>query len=407
MGLIFDERSMMDDNIFKYEQRFKAQTSKFIENGAMLVTYWTIADNQTTVNRGMRDIEELFGDKAPLRFNRIRNFPVYGFGASNPENTDEANVEDINISGECIIIPGTIVPNPNDFFTINHYKGGEVKAVYQVVNVDYDCMHRENYYKIRYRLHSTTQRVLDWLEKQTVGNYNTDLNAIGTNLNPIIEEDTFILKTQVQQMVNQMIQSYRGMFYDSRHNCFLFYNQERGERWFDMCANEFIAKHSLMNPPNSSKVIVLHSKLEEKQFGFYYNNSIYNWLELGAPKRLLRKFHFQLSPAEYYTHSSFARWNEGDIEVIQPLGTHQVGINNQDLSFFDEGQYQGFEQTDLEPTTEYEKLIWKYLNRPNELSIKDVSLFTGDALLNSIRHVDVFLYTPIILYLIRKIQALN
>lgn len=403
-GLIFDEQSLIDNNIFKYEQRLKSNTNKYIENGALLTTYFPIRENATTVDRGLRDIDKIFGHKSPLRFNRILNFPVYGFGQANPNNTDEANMEDINVEGECIILPSTIVPNPNDFFIINHLR---MRAIFQVTDVQYDSMKVEGYYKIKYRLHSTSDETLQNLENQTVETYHCDLNAIGSNVNPIIKKDDFVKRGQIEQMVNQMIQSYRSMFYNERHNCFLFYNQECGTRWFDMCGNEFMAKHSIMNPSNSSKVIILHEKIRDKQSALFYNNSIYNWIELDCPKRFLRKFNFILNEAEGYVDSSFARWNEDDIEVIQPLALHQSKVNYQKFGFFDNDQIKAFEDLNNEPTSEYEKLIYKFINNGHSISIDDISLYTGDALLSSIKHVDVFLYTPILIYIIRKILTMN
>ena len=403
-GLIFDEQSLIDNNIFKYEQRLKSNTNKYVENGALLTTFFNIRENATTVDRGLRTIDEIFGHKSPLKFNKILNFPVYGFGQANPSNTDEGGVEDINVDGSFQILPSTIVPHPNDFFIINHL---QMKGVFQVTNVECDSMKVEGYYKITYRLHSTSDEILQNLELQTVETYHCDLNAIGTDVNPIIKKDDFVKKTQIQQMLNQMIQSYRAMFYDERHNCFLLYHQEYGTRWFDPCGNEFMAKHSLMNPENSAKVIILHDKLIDKQFPLFYNNSVYNWLELGCPKRFLQKFHFILNDAEGFPLSSFARWNEDDIQIIQPLALHQAKVNYQKYSFFDSLQVAAFEDLSKPPNSEYEKLIYKFMNEAHSISISDVSLYTADSLLSSINHSDVFLYTPIVIYIIRQILRFN
>ena len=403
-SLIFNEESLLTNNIFKYEQRLQSHANKFIENGAMLTTYYSINEDATTVDRGLRDIEQLFGHKSPLRYKKVLNFPVYGFGQANPSNSDELGIEDINVEGECIILPSTLVPSPNDFFIINHLK---MDAIFQVTTVNFDSMKVEGFYKIAYRLISTSKETISNLEKQTDQIYHTDLDAVGSNRNPIVKEDDFIRRGQIRQMVNSMISSYKAMFYNERHNCFLFHNQDTGERWFDLCGNEFIAKHNLMNPENSNTVIILHDKIRDQQLPIYYNNSIYNWLEMDAPKRLLEMFHFQLSPGENYRDSSFARWSEGDIWVIQPLGTHQTGIHNQDLSFFDNEQFESFNNTKAVPTSEFDKLIHKFINKPDNISTQDISLYTADTLLSSIRHRDVFLYTPILIYIIKKILRMN
>lgn len=404
-NLIFDEQTLLDGNIFKFEQRLQSHINRYVENGMILSTYFSQRESATTVNRGTRDIEQIFGTKSPLRYNKINNLPLSGFGQSNPDNTDESQIEDINVEGDCILLPSTITPKPMDFFMLNHLK---MKAIFEVTNVQYDSMKIEGYYKIHYKLFSTSDETLQNLDLQTVDSYSVDLNSIGSDVNPVIREDYFKKRIQIKQMVNSMIKSYRALFYNTKHNCFLYHNQEMGLDWFDLCGNDFISNHNLMNSEGSPNVIILHEKIKDIQKPLFYNNSIYNWLEIGAPERMLQKFYFRLNYAEGYPDSSFARLYDGDIQIMQPLSLNQVGLLSQNYSFFDDIQLNCFLNSKEEPTTsEYDKLIWKYIHKQDSLSVKDISLYTSDSLLSSIRHIDIFLYTPIIIYIIRKILRMN
>ena len=401
--LIFDEASMINGNIFKFEGRLQSHLNKYVENGATLVTYYSQDENSSTVDRGLRDIDELFGKHSPLRYVEINNFPIYGFGQTNPENTDEQQVEDIDVQGDAIVLPTTIVPKQYDCFIVNHIK---MVQLFEVTNVSYDSMKVDGYYKIHYRLHSTSHETIQKLKDHQVnGKFYTDLNAIGTTKNPIIKEDDYITIGKIQQMVGQMINGYRALFYNERHNCFLFRAHDIGYDLFDPCGNEFMAKYSLMNYPNSNKVIVLNDKLKDQQFSIRYHNSIYNWIELGAPQRLLRKFPFLLAESNAYPYSSFERWNE-PVMVMHPLATNETGIISDTRYFFDDTQFKAFMDPDHEPSNDYEKLIWKFINR-TDLTIDDISLYTADALISSVRHIDIFLYTPIIIYIIRQILDMN
>lgn len=402
--LIFNEESMISGNIFKFEQRLQSHVNKYVENGAILTTYYSIRENSITVDRGLQDIDQLFGKKSPLRYNKIKNLPLYGFDQANPDNNDDMQIEDINVEGDCIILPSTIVPKQSDFFQLNHLK---MTALFQVTSVTYDSMKPEGYYKIHYRLISTSDETLQDLQEHVEETYSVELNAIGSDINPIIQEDEFQYRKQVHQMVNQMITNYRAMYYNQRHNCFLYHDHKTGLDWFDMCGNQFMAKYSLANMENGGNVIVLHDKLQDSQFTLRYMNSVYNWLELGAPERLLRKFYFILTDAEGYSFSSFARWEDGDVQVIQPIPTQEAKINFQQYSFFDDATFNALMDKDHEPVNEYEKLIWKYIHKTNQLTFRDVSLYTADALINCVRHIDTFLYTPIIIYIIREILRMN
>lgn len=400
--LIFDEKTMMDGNIFQFENRLKSSLNRYTENGMLLTTYFSIDEDKSTVDRGIQDIEELFGNRSPIRLNKIENFPINNFTGLNTENTEENNIEDFNASGDFTIIPGLIIPKQNDVFFINHLK---MIAVFIVTGVSYDSMKIDGNYKVSYRLHSTSENVVNDIERRVIEEYYTDLNSIGTDVNPIIRKDNYILKCQIEKMMYKMIDSYKALFYNKKHNCFLYYDQQTGTTMFDMCGNEFMAKYGLMNYINASNIIVLHDKINDPQKAVYYMNSVYNWIEMDAPERLLQKFPYITTLAEGYVDSSFELWGEGDIEIILPLSLLQNG-NKVTNSFFDDVQFNAFLDKDNEPNaSEYDKLIWKFIHKSGSLSIRDISPYIGDVIFSSIKHKDVYLYTPIIIYIMKKILA--
>ncbi|MCM1440030.1 MAG: hypothetical protein NC131_12640 [Roseburia sp.] len=404
-SLIFDEKTMINSTLFKYEQRLQSHMNKYIGTGAVLTTYFSLREGSTTVDRGLQTVDALFGKKSPMRFNKINDFPLHEFGQVNPENTDEQQIEDINAEGDATILPGTIVPNQQDFFIVNHLK---MTAIFEVTSVSHDSMKKEGFYKIHYRLHSTSQDTINNLHNQVVEEFHCELNAVGSDVNPIIREDDFVKIGQVHQMLNQMISSYRALFYNDRHNCFLYHDPETGIDLFDMCGNEFMSIYSIMNMRNSTKVIVLSDKVRDRQMPYFYNNSVYTWLELGAPLKMLQKFNYRLVDADIYPQSSFTLWHDLNVQVIQPMALQEVGKNNRGYSFFDDVQFNTFMNDNPGPiSSEYDKLIWKYIHHPNDMSIKDVSLNTADALISAVKHIDTFLYTPIIVYIIRKILRMN
>lgn len=405
-GLIFDEQTMLDGNIFKFENRLHTHVNRYIENGMILTTYFSQNENSSTVDRGTQNIDELFGNNSPTRYNKILNFPLSGFGANNPENTDEKQIEDINVEGDCIILPTTIVPKQYDAFIINHLK---MPALFLVTSVTYDSMKVDGFYKIHYQLISTAEETIQNINKQVVPGSisHTDLNAIGSDLNPIIKEDDYVYRNRLRQMISQMIQSYKGLYYSDRHNCFIYRDQETGYCWFDNCANEFMAKNDIMNTENSTHVVALYNKLNDSKETYLYANSIFNWVEMRAPVNLIQQFYFELIPGEYYQYSSFAGWHD-DVEVIRPIQLEKTGKMNRKFSYFDNKQLDAFINPHIEPNgSEYDKLIWKFIHKQSSLNIRDVPLEISQLLLTSMSSRDVYLLTPIIIYIIRYIIGLN
>jgi len=400
MALIFNEESFLTNNIFQFEQRLASKASKYTEGNMVLTTYYHLHENDVTVDRGLQDIDQLFGKMSPLRFNKIINLPLGGIQQAAPLNTDESQVEDVNIESECHIFPSTIVPHPNDFFIVHHLR---MTSIFQVIEVIYDSMKQEGYYRIRYRLNSTSKERMEKLEKQVVNTYRCELDAIGTDTNPIIQIDDAIRRTQIMSITHNMIEDYKAMFYNSRHNCFLFPSKRQG-RWFDLCANEFIAKHSLMNVEYSPVVLMIHRKLNEARLAIYYQQSVYRWLEDHAPLSRLNKFPFLLKEAFHYRDSSFYRWSEFDVNIIFPVLQLAKEIDQtSDFNLFNHEQLLFLRE---EPArlgnNVYENLIKQYIHGQLD-SVNQVPLTIGNALADGLSDSDNFFLTPVIIYIIREV----
>ena len=394
---------MIDNSVFKFEKRLNSTALKSMTSiGAVLVTYYNVSD-ATTTDRGLQDIDHLFGKRSPVRWNKIKNLPLYEPGSAiNPNNSDEQQIEDITAEGDFLIQPGTVIPRINDFFTINHLK---MHALFQVKEVTYDGMKQHGLYKISYRLYGTEEDTILALQSQTVETYDTDLSYIGTNIAPVIKEEYYIKRKQLNQMISKMIESYKALFYNERHNCFLYFDKEHGYHLFDMCGNEFMARNSLMNN-GSNSVVILNTKINDKQLPLLYNHSIFNWIEVDAPKQLLQHFYYILTNAESYYDSSFARWNETDIKVIWPLHQKQSKCLHQEHCYFDQNTLDLFMNGGTS-SNDMENVLYKYINNPHNISFDDIPLTLMNSLLSSERNLDIYLFTPILIFIIRKLIKMN
>ena len=113
-----------------------------------------------------------------------------------------------------------------------------------------------------------------------------------------------------------------------------------------------------------------------------------------------------LDESTTYPYCSFSEYNDMVVMVMQPLSTREVGIVTDKHDFFDDTQFLAFMDDKVEPYNEYEKLIWKYIHK-KDINMHDISLYTADALISAVRHIDIFLYTPIIIYIIREILQMQ
>ena len=63
MATIIDENKMMDEALFKHEERVKSPLSRFIDKNFTPVNYFHINNEDTTTDAGWKDVEDILSDK--------------------------------------------------------------------------------------------------------------------------------------------------------------------------------------------------------------------------------------------------------------------------------------------------------------------------------------------------------
>jgi hypothetical protein len=164
-----------------------------------------------------------------------------------------------------------------------------------------------------------------------------------------------------------------------------------------------------MNYDNSAGVVMLSNKIVDIQLPRMYYESIYSWIENGCPETDLQKFYYITTDCTEYIDSSFFRWGDDDIRIIKPIRlTANNRLGHTDKSYFNDLQFNLLLYKTREPlASDYEKLIWKYVNEKDKISINDISLNLVNSLVNVYNNMDSFIFTPIIIYIIRELLGMN
>lgn len=419
-NLIYDERSLVDGQMYKYDKYLHSRINKYTGAGRTLVTYFNIDDATTTTGIGFDTVYQILGTDSPLRYRRIENMVLIGFSPLSPENTNagQTNVRDYGLNGEAFIIPGTVMPRENDFFIVNHL---HMTHLIRVTEVTQDGLNTDGSYRITYSLFSTDPNVLTMLSKQVVGNFVMDLQTVGgEDLTPVIGKEDYELRSRLIKMVDDMIENYIANYYDYAHNCFILHLN--GISLFDVCGNKFMAKNGIMIRDNSNGNIVLNEdKLRTTEMEFMYQRSPYKWIERDAPLRYLTTFKYRLISSSNYPESSFYHYGE-DVQVMVP-GDAWCLFPGDDLYFPMEVVNIFENEQDIRECNicdckcckcvnecirayklqryDYISLIHDYIHGKIK-SIHDLSLYTGDQLFDNSLSKEVFLWTPIIIWIIKQ-----
>ena len=418
--VIYDENALVDEQIYKYDKFLHSRVNKYTGSGRTLVTYYSIHDSQTTHSLGFNDAYQIIGRDSPLRYQRIKNMVLLGLTPLSPENGNTGNttVRNYNLNGNAFIIPGTVMPKENDFFIVNHI---HMTHLIRITEVTQDGLNTDGSYQVAYSLYSTTPSDIEQLNRQVVGDYIMDLQTIGgEDLTPVIGKEDYELRSRLIRMVDDMVENYTANYYDHTHNCFILRLNGRG--LFDMCGNAFMAKHGLIIRDNANENIVLNeNKLNTYMLNHHYQRSVYKWIERDAPIRYLQRFKYRIEQSMSFVNSSFYNYGE-DIDVMVP-GDDWCEAPDCEYYFPEEVHSILESENDIRNCQtcececcrcknvcirryhlhryDYVTMIHDYIHGKIH-SIRDLSLYTGDQLFDNSMSQEVFLWTPIILYIIKQ-----
>lgn len=355
MGFKFDEKLLVNNNIFKYEDKLNSAFTRFLETTPTYVTYYNINTIESTVDLGFSNVDKILGPQSPLRYSEVKNFPIYGMEAIQLD-IDEGE-EGINGSydgGELIILPDTITPYPDDFFILEH-KGHQF--LFRVTGVNYDTIKSNNFYKITFTIkYVDTEDSVKILE-QVTEKFTCLVGNIGTEDRCIIEDGVYELLQRMQYLYEDISNRYKLFYYHKKYNVIMFNDVENGIHIYDRYVNTFIQKHGLFYDKETHRTIYLNNEDDSCCYALEYDTSLFRTFETRKKIKRFPYNNFRLqdivnmySVFKYYSAKVYSvRFKNGASEYY-PKEVIDAMVNG---VVPEEGVYK-FDEAD--------KLIVKYMN---------------------------------------------
>lgn len=284
MAKFVDESEFLNQSVNALEDRLNSQYGRILDTKPTYTVYYNINEVSSTTDTGILDVENYFTDNSPLKFNQIKNFPLYGIDvmALNTE-IDEIKGLDINYdSGEAVILPNTIKPFAGDFFFISYLK---VKALFQVNNVEFDVLKSNGYYKISFELKYILDDKEEYvkLDRITDERYTCDIKNIGTKDITIIKDDTKLVLDDLDRLITTYKEMFINTFYNKRFNAFLVNNN------YSNCNNniiiynrlivKFIQNTNLLYEPREIQTYYINNEDDDVYCNLEYERSFFNYIE--------------------------------------------------------------------------------------------------------------------------------
>jgi len=271
MGKFIEEQDVIQTQLDNYIRQ-TYDFSSYIEGGPTFVTYYAKDILASTEDIPLGGVIETIGVESPIKYNKIENFPLYGMGALTPENNfDETEGLDTTIEGDAIILPNTVKPLVNDFFSVPGQAGN---LLFRVNEVAVDHAGNKVMYKVSYSLTASSNGVLD--EEQITETYKVVYENIGKDCKSVIKESDFLLLDHIDSVSDDLSNAYIKLFYNKNYNTFLY-----NDIIYDNILIRFITNNSLFIKTRTFlKNIKIEPLLEESMDDFYiYQESFFYALE--------------------------------------------------------------------------------------------------------------------------------
>jgi len=179
---------------------------------------------------------------SPIRFNKIKNFLIYGIGRIEPSlEINDFGLEGSDVSGEFIVLPNTIIPYPGDYFYLSAL---EKPYLFRVTAVNPNTLETgSTLYRVNYELSSSDG--LKDPNKQVVKTYLFSLSmgqtAIagspsstnGSNLmTNLVDEELADRQNYFTTTIQTLQDYYISLFYDSKVETFVYKYQNFTADWY-------------------------------------------------------------------------------------------------------------------------------------------------------------------------------
>ena len=389
MGFKFDEKTLINNNIFKYEEKLNTQYTRFLDQTPTYVTYYNINTIETTVDLGFSNVEKILGQGSPIRYSEVKNLPVYGMEQIQLQLDEGEEGLNSSFDADLIILPDTIQPYPDDFFIIEH-KGYEF--LFRVTGVEYDTIKSNNFFKIQFAVKYVTSEESKKILNQVTEKYTCIVENIGTQDRCIIEDDEYALLMKMKEYYNLISERYKLFYYRKKYNSFVFASVN-GELTYDRYLSMFIQKHGLLYDAESHRTIYLNNEDESCCFIMESDSSIYRAFELRNTKREISNSFSRVSINNMYSVFNYfrrsdvlsVRFRNGVRDYLKPELVK--AIHTGDLT----------EPEDDKIFDEADNIIVKYMNDQIE-SIYSINFENLEEVVYFQSNWDNFVKIPLLLY---------
>ena len=328
--IIQNERSPFINKAAEIQARNRVgQFSKFLESNPLFVTYYSINRQLSMTDSGFGDIEEFLGPTSPIRFNEIKEFPIYGINDLIPdiENDEQKGLDlTLDVNG-LIILPNTIKPQADDFFYLK-LPGMSTGCLFHVTDYKHTSFNSNDFYTIDGTLdyvfnQTNTEKRYRQLQNQVVERYTCIFDNIGTEDKCLVKSDDIDYSNSITELASTLRESYCATYFDPDLGVFAYKDFSSGYNscsyYYDLYLIEFLKETRMFDAVTEDWCLAInYDDILPVNFKSLYKKSLFYAVE-NKDISFLERY-------PYYTLS-------GIIKTVSPFNINRVSAYSVQLKY--------------------------------------------------------------------------
>ena len=295
----------------------------------VITTYYSIDAEYSQTLAGYQSIHDFISADSTVAFNKVLNMPMAGIDNLLVMNefNDETGM-DADFESDALILPRTVNPKQNDFFTVS---GMLHPTLFVVTDVQQTLVRSNPFVQIHFKLAHMGQDWIDQIDRQVLKTFTCSVSSLGGDKTLLIEAGTAgDLQTHIQNymdVANMYISTYYdrsraafvydGMYSDCKHDriCLIDMVLWRLMYDFGIIVYDDIVNYAVDNYSTPTTQVFVDKPILVNDYRFK-NSIIYRILENNHNKTL-NEFPYPM----YY---------EENTQITKYQGTHVIYIEGYD-----------------------------------------------------------------------------
>lgn len=314
MARLINEDELVKNRVDDYLDKSTSKFSKFLESTPNFVTYYQYDRVNSTLDKGLDNVEKHIGAHSPNRFNKIEKFPLYGMDLMSISQEFSEIGMDTNYESEAVILPGGIRPYAEDFFICEYI--GDV-YLFKINGVQNDTIRNKPFYKISYSLYKKVPKE-EYVDEFVTEDYVSIFDNIGTNAEQIVTKKDYMTIQAIDKITEELIERYTRNFYRDKLNAITLYCPICKWHLYNRYLTKFIMDNELFKINKGFRTDYYLTDIADESACMFdnYRYTIYYALERKDPNVKIREF------VEPYDYSSTMKINQFTHYTKNYMGVH-------------------------------------------------------------------------------------